>query len=303
VIVPVWGGGAPAPGPDGSKQTQSRPFSLPFTPPFDSAAVLGNLRAHLIPAAETLDGDTITRIVAAPSGPVAVAVTLTPDAISATVGSTDQADVAAVTAIIRRWFDLELDPSRVEAVLGRDPVIGPLLRARPGLRVIGSPNGFETAIMTVLGQQVSLARARALGGKLVEAFGEPGPAALRLFPSAGNIAELPLAELRAALGLTGMRALAVASLAAACHDGLALTPDADPLAVRAALLALPGIGPWTADYLAVRVLGDRDAFTAGDLVLRRSLGGVSVKEAETASEAWRPYRAYALFHLWTATSY
>lgn len=265
--------------------------------------MLGNLRAHLIVGAEIVEGDTITRIVTAPSGPVSVAVTLTPDVIGATIGSTDQADVAAVTAIIRRWFDLELDPSRVEAVLGGDPVIGPLLRARPGLRVIGSPCGFETAIMTVLGQQVSLARGRALGGKLIDAFGEPGPAGLRLFPSTGRLAALPLAELRAALGLTGMRALAVHSLAAACDDGLVLTPDANPVEVRAALLALPGIGPWTADYLAVRVLGDRDAFTAGDLVLRRSLGGVTVKQAEAASEAWRPYRAYALFHLWTATSY
>ncbi|MHA6695376.1 DNA-3-methyladenine glycosylase family protein [Homoserinimonas sp. A520] len=278
-------------------------MELGFIPPFAAGAVLGNLRAHLIAGAEALDGDTITRIVTAPSGPVAVAVTLAADAISAIIGSTDQADVAAVTAIIRRWFDLELDPSRVEAVLGGDPVIGPLLRARPGLRVIGSPNGFETAVMTVLGQQVSLARARALGGKLVEAFGEPGPGGLRLFPSAGSIAGLPLADLRAALGLTGMRALAVHSLAAACDDGLILSPDADPIAVRAALLALPGIGPWTADYLAVRALGDRDAFTAGDLVLRRSLGGISVAAAEAASQAWRPYRAYALFHLWTATSY
>src|SRR5690554_2487317 len=303
VTVPARGGSARAPGPDGSNQAQSRPLSLQFTPPFEASAVLGNLRAHLIPGAEMLDGDTITRIVDAPSGPVAVAVTLRPDAVTATIGSNDQADVAAVTTIIRRWFDLELDPSRVEAVLGPDPVIGQLVRARPGLRVIGSPNGFETAVMTVLGQQVSLARARALGGMLVEAFGEPGPAGLRLFPSAGSIAALPLAELRSALRLTGMRALALHSLAAACNDGLELSPHADPVATRAALLALPGIGPWTADYLAVRVLGDRDAFTAGDLVLRRALGGVSVKAAEAASEAWRPYRGYALFHLWTATAY
>jgi DNA-3-methyladenine glycosylase II/AraC family transcriptional regulator of adaptative response / DNA-3-methyladenine glycosylase II len=265
--------------------------------------VLGNLRAHLIAGAETLDGDTITRIVAAPSGPVAVAVTVRPDGISATIGSIDQVDVAAVTTVIRRWFDLELDPSRVEAVLGPDPVIGPLVRARPGLRVIGSPNGFETAVMTVLGQQVSLAAARTFGARLVAAFGAPGPGGLTLFPSAETLAAVPLEQLRATVGLTGARARTLHALAAASASGLLLATGADPVRFRAALLAVPGIGPWTADYLAVRVLGDRDAFTASDLVLRRSLGGLSAAAAEAASEAWRPYRAYALFHLWTATSY
>jgi 3-methyladenine DNA glycosylase/8-oxoguanine DNA glycosylase len=276
---------------------------LEFTPPFDAAAVLGNLRAHLIAGAETLDGDTITRVIQAPSGPVAVAVTLTADAVSATIGSTDQADVSAITAIIRRWFDLELDPSRVDAALGRDPVIGPLFRVRPGLRVIGSPNGFETAVMTVLGQQVSLAAARTFGARLVAAFGVPGPGGLTLFPSAEALAAVPTEELRATVGLTGARARTLHALAAASASGLPLATGADPVRFRADLLALPGIGPWTADYLAVRVLGDRDAFTASDLVLRRSLGGLSVPQAEIVSEAWRPYRAYALFHLWTATSY
>jgi 3-methyladenine DNA glycosylase/8-oxoguanine DNA glycosylase len=276
---------------------------LAVTPPFDAAAVLGNLRAHAIAGAEVLDGNTITRLINAPSGPVDIAVTLTPESVRATIGSADEADVAEVTTVIRRWFDLDLDPAEVAAVLGSDPVIGPLVAARPGLRVVGSPNGFETAMMAVLGQQVSLARARALGAMLVDAYGEPGPAGLTAFPSAARLAAIPVDELRAALRLTGMRALALHGLAAACASGLQLAPGADPVRTRAELLALPGIGPWTADYLAVRVLGDRDAFTPGDLVLRRALGRVSTREAEAASQAWRPYRAYALFHLWTATSY
>jgi len=274
-----------------------------FTPPFDAAAVLGNLRAHAIAGAEVVEGDTITRLIQASSGPVAVSVTLTESKVRATIGSADAADVAEVTTVIRRWFDLDLDPSAVAAVLDGDPVVGPLVGARPGLRVVGSPNGFETAVMAVLGQQVSLARARALGAMLVDAYGEPGPAGLRAFPSAATLAAVPLDELRAALRLTGMRALALHGLAAAGASGLKLSPAADRAETRAELLALPGIGPWTADYLAVRVLGDRDAFTPGDLVLRRALGRVSTREAEAASQAWRPYRAYALFHLWTATSY
>ena len=276
---------------------------LTLTPPFDANAVLGNLRAHLIAGAETLHGDTISRVITAPSGPVAVAVTLRPGAVRATIGSIDRADVEAVTAIIRRWFDLDLDPAGVASALGRDRVIGPLLRGRPGLRVVGSPHGFETAIMTVLGQQVSLAAARTLGGRLVAAYGEPGPGGLTLFPTAEALAGVAVEELRTTVGLTGARAATLHGLAVASASGLPLTAGADPALFRASLLALPGIGPWTADYLAVRVLGDRDAFTASDLVLRRSLGGVSVAEAEAASEAWRPYRAYALFHLWTATSY
>jgi len=276
---------------------------LQLTPPFDAAAVLGNLRAHAIAGAEVVEGDTLTRLIGAPSGLVPVTITLARDSVRATVGSTDQADVAEVTTVIRRWFDLDLDPAGVAAVLGPDPVLGPLIAARPGLRVVGSPNGFETAVMAVLGQQVSLARARALGAMLVDAYGVPGPAGLRAFPSATTLASIPVDELRATLRLTGMRALALHGLAVACADGLDLSPAADPVRTRAELLALPGIGPWTADYLAVRVLGDRDAFTPGDLVLRRALGRVSTREAEAASQAWRPYRAYALFHLWTATSY
>lgn len=278
-------------------------MELAFTGPFDAAAVLGNLRAHLIAGSETLDGNTITRVIQAPSGPVISAVTLTAESVSADIGSSDAADVAAVTTVIRRWFDLDLDPSAVAGALGGDPVIGPLVEARPGLRVVGSPHGFETAVMTVLGQQVSLAAARTFGARLVEAYGDTGPCGLTSFPTADALSSVDPEVLRSAVGLTTARARTLHGLAVAAVSGLDLSAGADPVRFRAELLALPGIGPWTADYLAVRVLGDRDAFTASDLVLRRSLGGVSAAAAEAASEAWRPYRAYALFHLWTATSY
>jgi 3-methyladenine DNA glycosylase/8-oxoguanine DNA glycosylase len=281
----------------------TRVVALQLTPPFDAAAVLGNLRAHLIAGSETLDGNTITRVIQAPSGPVATAVTLTAESVRATIHSEDEADAAAVTTIICRWFDLDLHPSVIAEALGSDPVIGPLVRARPGLRVVGSPHGFETAVMTVLGQQVSLAAARTFGARLVAAYGEPGPEGLTLFPRAERLAEVAPDDLRAAVGLTGARARTLHGLASAAASGLDLAAGAEPTGFRTELLALPGIGPWTADYLAVRVLGDRDAFTASDLVLRRSLGGVSAVAAEEASEAWRPFRAYALFHLWTTTSY
>lgn len=276
---------------------------LRLTPPFDAEAALGNLRAHAIPGVEVVDGSSITRIVSAASGPLAVTVTLAPDAVTASFAAGNAADAESVTRVIRRWFDLDLDPAQVAAVLGTDPVIGPLIARRPGLRVIGAPNPFETAVMTILGQQVSLAAARTFGGRLVAAFGESGPAALIAFPTPAALADATPEALQGAVGLTGARSRTLHGVASAFAGGLTLEPAGDFAETRARLLALPGVGPWTADYLAVRVLGDRDAFTASDLVLRRALGGVSAKAAEAASEAWRPWRAYALFHLWTSTSY
>ena len=277
--------------------------AVPFTGPFDVAAALGNLRAHALPGAEVLHENSITRIITAPSGPVAVTVKLETDAITAKIATDRVADVDAVIGTIRRWLDLDLDPGDIHAALWRDPVVGPLVVERPGLRVIGAVNGFETAVMSVLGQQVSLAAARTFGGRLVAAFGAPGPAGLTLFPTADALATVTPDALRSAVGLTGARSSTLHALASECAAGLPLAPETDQAEFRARLIALPGIGPWTVDYLAVRVLGDRDAFTASDLVLRRALGGVSVKTAEAASEAWRPFRAYALVHLWTSASY
>lgn len=124
-----------------------------------------------------------------------------------------------------------------------------------------------------------------------------------MFPAAETIAGSTPDESQSAIGLTGARARTLHVLAEACAAGLTVSEDCDRAAVRIALLALPGIGPWSADYLAVRALGDRDAFVPGDLVLRKALGGISAKEAETLSHSWSPVRAYALFHLWTATAY
>ena len=182
-------------------------------------------------------------------------------------------------------------------------LLEPLVRRHPGLRVPGSTDGFETAVLTVLGQQVSLAAARTFGARLVAAFGGPGPAGFSTFPAPESLARVPAAEIQAAARITHARARTVSALARAAADGLALHPGADRAAARRGLLALPGIGPWTADYLAVRVLGDRDAYPADDLVLKRALGVRTGREAAQLSQPWRPWRSYALFHLWTAAAY
>jgi AraC family transcriptional regulator, regulatory protein of adaptative response / DNA-3-methyladenine glycosylase II len=171
-------------------------------------------------------------------------------------------------------------------------------------------DAFELAVRAVLGQQVSTSGARTLAGRLVAELGTDGPGGadgLRLFPAPEAIADAGSERLRS-LGLTGARASTLVALATAVAGGLPLDPGADRREVRAALLALPGIGPWTADYVALRALGDPDVFPAGDLVLRRALAGlpggtgatVGVPAAAAVARGWSPWRGYAAQHLWTA---
>jgi len=184
-----------------------------------------------------------------------------------------------------------------DAHFARDPVLGPLVAARPGLRVPGAVDGGELAIRAVLGQQVSVAAARTHAGRLVAAAGEPLPApdgALTHFWPA----PAAVAEAAPALGLPRARRIAVAALAEALADGLVLEPGGDLAAARSALLELPGIGPWTADYVALRALGDPDAWLPGDLGVRHALARLGA--GPEAAEAWRPHRAHAVIRLWAS---
>jgi len=280
--------------------------------PYDAAHAIGLLAAHSVPGAELTDVSTgaHSRLVdvADPGEPARVLrldLCLEPRGVD--VVATASAGLPAsphdrerVERIVRRWLDLDADVPAVVAAFRDDPVLGPLVLARPGIRITGSPDGWEAAVTTVLGQQVSLAAARTFAGRLVAALGtDVAGTGLRRFPRADVVAALPVDDLRAAVGVTGARGRTLHAVAEAVAGGLVIAPDRDPAAVRASLLALPGIGPWTVDYLSVRALGDRDAYPAGDLVLRRALGGVTTKQAELASAPWAPWRAYALFHLWS----
>ncbi|GAA3803030.1 DNA-3-methyladenine glycosylase family protein [Cellulomonas soli] len=284
------------------------------TVPFAAAPALASLAAHAVPGVETVDrsAGTVRRLVDLGEGPVVVHVTLHDGLVSATVD--DEGAVhptrapaprtAALDALLRRWFGLDDDLGAVRSALGGDALIGPLLSVRPDLRVLGHPDGFEAAVTTVLGQQVSLAAARTFGGRLAQAYGTPhAGSGLVTYPDAGTIARVDPVDLQAVLRVPHSRARTVHALATACSRGLALTPGSDHAEVRRQLLALPGVGPWTVEYLAVRVLADRDAWPSGDLVLRRALGGTDAAGTERAAEAWRPWRAHAAFHLWTATAY
>jgi len=184
------------------------------------------------------------------------------------------------------------DPAAADAHLGRDPVLGPLVAARPGLRVPGTVDGNELAIRAVLGQQVSLAAARTLAARLVAAAGEPLAARAGTLTHAWPVPEAIVAA-APSLPMPRARQRAVAALAGALVDGLRLEPGLDP---RADLLALPGIGPWTVEYIAMRALADADAWIPTDLGVRHGLARLGV--GAEAAEAWRPFRAHAVVHLW-----
>ncbi len=268
------------------------------------AAILAN---HAIPGCEIagsgVEGRVHTRMLATPGGPRHVTVTVRPDDVVLTADTDDDAEFAHLVATTRRWLDLDTDTTAVARAFADDPLLGPLVRDRPGLRAVGYPDPFEAAVMTVLGQQVSVAAGGTFGGRLAAAYGTPSPSGLTLFPTPEVIADAPQEELRAAVGVTRTRGATVQNVARAVIGGLVLDPAGDHAALRRELLAIPGIGPWSADYLAVRVLHDPDAFTPGDLVARRAMGNPSIRDAERLAEAWRPYRAYALFHLWTSATY
>ncbi|HKU09704.1 MAG TPA: AlkA N-terminal domain-containing protein [Sinomonas sp.] len=264
----------------------------------DPVAVLGSLAAHNVPGAELTEVDAMThsRVLPGPEGPRAVKVRFGTEGVDVEFEQVlEDSESDALIRSVRRWLDLDADLDPIRAALSPDARLAPLVAARPALRVIGTTDRFQTAVTTVLGQQVSLAAGRTFSGRLVATFGEPTPSGLRAFPHPDALAAADLEELRAVVGLTSARARTVVTLAKKWSEaGTALTPEQ--------LLAIPGIGPWTVDYLSVR-FGDRDAFAPGDLVLRRALGGITAREAEARSQAWRPFRAYALVHLWTAAAY
>jgi len=291
------GGRRPAPG--------RLSLRIAYRPPFDAEGMLAFLAARAVDGVEEVADGAYRRVVDGPQGPYVV--TLRPDprrhvvVLEAPAGA--HAQVSGLAQRARRLLDLDADPLAVAEALGDDPLLGPRVRARPGLRVPGVWDPVEGAVRAVLGQQVSVAAATRIAGRLAALAGAPLPApdgALRhAFPDAARIAAADLSG----LGLTAARARALRALAERVADGrLVLDPAPDPVRVRDDLLAVPGVGPWTADYVALRALRDPDAFPDGDLGVRRALGapGVpcSAAEARARALAWRPWRAYATLHLW-----
>ena len=204
--------------------------------------------------------------------------------------------VPAVLSRVKHAFDLACDPALVAAVLGS------LAEAHPGLRVPGTFDGFELAVRAIVGQQISVRAARTLLGRIAQAFGEPLAAGRHapswLFPTALRVASLSPDDL-VRLGVTNARARALIGLAqAVASDAFRLEPESEVESTVATLMTLPGIGAWTANYIAMRALRWPDAFLANDLVVLKALGETRSARAERRSESWRPWRAYAVIHLW-----
>jgi AraC family transcriptional regulator of adaptative response / DNA-3-methyladenine glycosylase II len=281
------GGGPPESGVIALRLAHREPHDLGFTLDF--------LGAHAVPGLESHADGVYTRVLRAPSGPALVSVSRGDGALTCSVRLHDTRDLITVVARVRRLFDLDADPQATDAVLASDPQLAPLLLKRPGLRAPGSVEGFETAVRTIVGQQISVRGARTVLGRIVAEHGETAFAGepWRLFPTAETLATLEPGR----LPMPEARARTIAALAQASADGLELDPGADRDEVRARLLAMPGIGPWTADYLRMRTMSDPDVLLASDLVVRRAAADLGV-ELSDGRPAWAPWRSYATYHLW-----
>jgi AraC family transcriptional regulator of adaptative response / DNA-3-methyladenine glycosylase II len=278
--------------------------------PFAGAALLRFLAVRTVAGVEASGAGWYARTLALPHGSGSVRLDLDEDDgarfVRCRLEVEDLRDVPAAVERCRRLVDADCDPVAVGDALGEDPVLARLVRARPGLRVPGHVDGDEVAVRAVIGQQVSVAGAATVAARLVERYGEPvvgadpaGPH--RLFPSAAALAAADPADLP--MPRTRGRAL-VALCAALAAGDIRLDRSAERDDVRARLLELPGIGPWTADYIALRALGHPDVFLPTDVGVRHALArlGLDPKAAADDAERWRPWRSYALLHLWTSLS-
>ena len=291
---------APTPGEGGTIE-----LALAVRQPFDAAALLGFLSARAVPLVEEAGPRWYSRTLRLPRGTGRLRLDLGGSVedgrVRLTLRLADLRDLGPAVERTRRLLDADCDPDAVDTLLGADPLLAPLVRRHPGLRVPGHVDGDELAVRAVLGQQVSVARARAMAADLAAAHGEVLDDGGRLFPSVHALAELQPAE----LPMPGVRARALVTMCRALSRGdLRLDRGADRDEVRRALLAVPGIGPWTAGYVAQRALGDPDVLLVGDVGVRAGLVALGVDPAEvvTVAEEWRPWRSYAQMHLWTAAA-
>ncbi len=278
---------------------------LPYTPPYDWPAILAFLGQRTIPGVETVTADSYRRTIAIGDavGTIAVSIDRQKHRLLAMITLSRVRALASVVTRLRRLFDLDADTTAIETHLGGDPRLASTVAARPGLRVPGAWDSFEIAVRAILGQQVSVAGARTLAARLTEKFGraipEPADGLSRLFPVPAALADADVTV----IGIPRARAKAIGALARAVVDDPDLLQPFGTLEdTEARLCALPGIGPWTAQYIAMRALSAPDAFPTGDIGLLRALETDGTRptaaELSTMAEPWRPWRSYAVLHLW-----
>lgn len=294
-----------APGPAGG---QTLTLRLPTRAPFAFAGVFGHLAATAVPGCEEVRDGAFRRTLRLPAGHGVVSLTPHRDHVGCTLTLTDLRDLAAAIGRCRRLLDLDADPQAVVDALGTDPALRDVVAAAPGQRVPRTVDEHELAVRTVLGQQVSTAAARTHAARLVRVLGQPieDPVGglTHVFPTAAALADVD----PGLLAVPAARRRALAGLARALATGeVMLDPGSDWGRARAQLNALPGIGAWTTELIAMRGLGDPDAFPATDLGVRLAAERLGLPVAAAAltrrAQTWRPWRSYATQHLWTTLSH
>ena len=292
--------------PGGADALAAVTLTLAFRAPFDHASLLRFVAQRAMPGIEEVEGSTIRRTlragaVAAEPGWMEARLDLDRDRVQLRFAPALAPVSARVVATARRWLDLDAAPAHIDAALADLP-------GAPGIRLPGSVDPFELAVRAVLGQQVTVAAARTLARRIVDRFGAPlatpWPTLARQFPQPGALAAAALDEV-AGLGIVRQRANALIALASAwpALEPL-MSPGAKPDAFIAALCELPGIGPWTAHYIAMRAFGWPDAFPPNDVAVLKAMkplfGTVNQRAADERAQAWRPWRAYAVLRLWNS---
>ena len=282
-------------------------LKMAYRPPYDWEALLQFLEARAIPGVEWVAEQQYRRTVKIGEavGMIQVAHQPQKNSLLLTISPNLSRGLIQIVDRVRSLFDLRADPMEISHHLAQDERLAPLVQRRPGLRVPGAWDGFEVAVRAIVGQQVSVKGATTLIGRLATACGDPIATAdqrlTHLFPTPQQLSQADLTG----LGLTGQRITAIQALARAVRDGQLLLGTAvslDDLINQ--LIQLPGIGDWTAHYMAMRVFGEPDAFPAGDLVLRKVVGNgtaLPAKKIQQMAEPWRPWRAYAAMHLWAGS--
>jgi AraC family transcriptional regulator, regulatory protein of adaptative response / DNA-3-methyladenine glycosylase II len=271
--------------------------------PLHADGLLAHLGPRAIPGVEDVDGARYRRVLRLPGGNGVASLSLRAGGAGGSLWLEDPGDRQAARRALRGLLALDADPWPADDVLARDEALAPLVAAAPGMRIPGTTDGAELAIRAVLGQQISVVAARTAAAGLAAALGRPLPAPdgalVHAFPSPEALAEAPDELLR----MPAARRRAIRTLAAALASGdVDVRRGADPAVLRAVLLELPGIGPWTAEYVALRAAGDADAFPASDLGLLRGAGMIGLPSEARAlaghAERWRPFRGYAAQRLW-----
>ena len=271
--------------------------------PFAGPALFAFLKSRAIPGVEEVSDTSYRRFarIGRCEGWIDAALATERPSIVTRVDARLLPELAEVVARLRALFDLDARPDLIDAHLSTDTVLAPLVARAPGVRVPGAFDAWELAVRAVLGQQVSVRGATTVSGRLVRAFGERLPAdGAWCFPSPTALTAASVDDVRQ-IGIPGARARTIVALARAVANGdVDLSPGADPDTTVAALDAVPGIGPWTAGYVAMRALRVPDSFLPDDLAAKKALGVSRAKDAARLSERWRPWRAYALMHLWSS---